>query len=88
MGEQWPSKRRSERSRSEQSSHHIGLTDGITLALGHVSMRVPGEPDRFIVKGRGYAVDVLPVVRGEDMIVCDLDGAMVEGRQGACRASR
>jgi ribulose-5-phosphate 4-epimerase/fuculose-1-phosphate aldolase len=62
--------------------HHIGLTDGITLALGHVSMRVPGEPDRFIVKGRGYAVDVLPVVRGEDMIVCDLDGAMVEGPPG------
>ena len=45
-------------------------------------MRVPDEPDRFIVKGRGYAVDVLPVVRGEDMIVCDLDGAMVEGPPG------
>src|SRR5487761_1892415 len=61
---------------------HIGLADGITLSLGHVSLRVPDNPDRFIVKGRGYAVDALPAMKAADMIVCDLDGNMVEGPPG------
>jgi ribulose-5-phosphate 4-epimerase/fuculose-1-phosphate aldolase len=60
----------------------IGLADGITLSLGHVSLRVPDDPDRFIVKGRGYAVDALPAMKASDMIVCDLDGNMVEGPPG------
>jgi ribulose-5-phosphate 4-epimerase/fuculose-1-phosphate aldolase len=61
---------------------HIGLADGITLSLGHVSLRVPGHPDRFIVKGRGYAVDALPAMKAADMIVCDLDGNKIEGPPG------
>ena len=61
---------------------HIGLAEGITLSLGHVSLRVPDHPDRFIVKGRGYAVDALPAMKADDMIVCDLDGNMIEGPPG------
>jgi ribulose-5-phosphate 4-epimerase/fuculose-1-phosphate aldolase len=62
---------------------HIGLADGITLSLGHVSMRVPDDPELFIVKGRGYEVDALPAMKAADMIVCDLDGNKVEGPPGA-----
>lgn len=61
---------------------HIGLAEGVTLTLGHVSLRVPEHPDRFIVKGRGYAIDALPAVTASDMIVCDLDGNMIEGPPG------
>ena len=32
---------------------HMGLATGVTAALGHVSMRVPNQPDKFVVKGRG-----------------------------------
>ncbi|HVA08608.1 MAG TPA: class II aldolase/adducin family protein [Acidimicrobiales bacterium] len=60
----------------------IGLADGITLSLGHVSLRVPNNPDRFIVKGRGYDVDALPAMKASDMIVCDMDGNMIEGPPG------
>ena len=37
-------------------------------------MRIPGEPDKFLVKGRGYKMDALPAMRPEEMILCDLDG--------------
>ena len=29
----------------------FGLAAGVRASLGHVSLRVPGEPDRFVVKG-------------------------------------
>jgi ribulose-5-phosphate 4-epimerase/fuculose-1-phosphate aldolase len=61
---------------------HIGLADGVTLSLGHVSMRVPDDEDRFVVKGRGYEVDALAAMTTDDMVVCDLDGAKVDGRHG------
>lgn len=60
-----------------------GLATGVTASLGHASMRVPGAAERFVVKGRGYALDVLSHVRPEDMILCDLDGRMVDGPPGA-----
>jgi len=56
-----------------------GLASGVTAALGHVSMRVPNEPDRFVVKGRGYAIDALEEMQYYDMIVCDLEGYKVDG---------
>jgi ribulose-5-phosphate 4-epimerase/fuculose-1-phosphate aldolase len=37
----------------------FGLATGVRASLGHVSMRVPGDPHLFVVKGRGYRVDVL-----------------------------
>jgi L-fuculose-phosphate aldolase len=60
-----------------------GLASGALASLGHVSMRVPGEPDKFVVKGRGLAFDVLGAVRDEDMVVCDLNGFLIEGPKGA-----
>ena len=41
----------------------VGLASGVTAALGHASMRVPSQPDRFVVKGRQYALDALAVMR-------------------------
>lgn len=60
-----------------------GLATGFRASLGHTSMRVPSDPDKFIVKGRGYAVDSLHSVRPEDMIVCDLNGDFVDGPVGS-----
>jgi len=61
----------------------VGLATGILASLGHASLRVPGSPDRFIVKGRGYKMDALAAMQPEDMIVCDLEGYKVEGPAGA-----
>lgn len=62
--------------------HHTGLATGVTASLGHASLRVPGE-DLFIVKGRGYKMDLLSHMRPEDMVVCDLDGNFVDGPPGS-----
>ena len=61
----------------------VGLSNGITASLGHISMRVPENPNHFIVKGRGYEIDALPRIEPEDMVVCDLEGYRVEARPGA-----
>jgi len=60
-----------------------GLASGVLAANGHASMRVPEAPDRFVVKGRGYEIDALARMRPEDMVVCDLEGNLVEGPPGA-----
>lgn len=60
----------------------LGLATGVLASLGHTSMRVPGHPELFIVKGRGYEVDALAAIRPEEMIVCDLEGFKVEGPPG------
>ena len=57
----------------------LGLASGVTASLGHVSMRVPNQPDRFVVKGRGYEIDALEEMQYYDMIVCDLEGYKVDG---------
>ena len=57
----------------------VGLAAGVRASLGHVSMRVPGDPNLFVVKGRGYRMDVLSRMRPEDMVVCDLEGNWVDG---------
>ena len=44
----------------------VGLAVGIRSALGHASLRVPSNPDQFVVKGRQYAVDSLATMRPED----------------------
>lgn len=61
----------------------LGLASGVLVSLGHVSMRMPSDPSLFVVKGRGYALDALPRMKPEDMVVCDLDGSLVEGPKGA-----
>ena len=60
----------------------LGLATHTLASLGHVSMRVPNQPDQFVVKGRGYQVDALARVKPEDMIVVDLDGNMIDGKPG------
>jgi len=60
-----------------------GLATGVTASRGHASLRIPGQPDRFVVKGRGYRLDALSAMRAEDMVTCDLDGNFVDGPKGA-----
>src|SRR5512145_3412746 len=56
-----------------------GLAAGVRASLGHVSRRLPEDPNRFVVKGRGYRMDVLSRMRPEDMVVCDLEGNWLDG---------
>ncbi|MCH8847548.1 MAG: class II aldolase/adducin family protein [Chloroflexi bacterium] len=56
-----------------------GLATGVTAGLGHVSMRVPNEPDKFVVKGRGYEIDSLAEMQYDDMILCDMEGYKIDG---------
>lgn len=60
----------------------LGLATGVLASLGHASLRVPSDPGRFVVKGRGYAIDALARMRPEDMVVCDLEGYKVAGPEG------
>jgi ribulose-5-phosphate 4-epimerase/fuculose-1-phosphate aldolase len=57
----------------------LGLASGMNNSVGHASMRVPEDPGKFIVKGRGYEMDVVGLMRPEDLVVCDLEGNKVEG---------
>jgi ribulose-5-phosphate 4-epimerase/fuculose-1-phosphate aldolase len=59
-----------------------GLSSGAVAGHGHASMRVPDAPDRFVVKGRGAAIDVLARSRPEEMVVCDSEGYTVEALPG------
>ncbi|PZC48774.1 MAG: L-fuculose-phosphate aldolase [Chloroflexi bacterium] len=60
----------------------VGLATGILTSMGHASIRVPNQPDQFVVKGRGYEVDSLAVMQPEDMVVCNMNGSKVEGPKG------
>ncbi len=57
----------------------FGLAAGVRASLGHVSVRIPGEPDKFVVKGRGYRLDALNRMRPEDLVVCNLEGELIDG---------
>jgi ribulose-5-phosphate 4-epimerase/fuculose-1-phosphate aldolase len=65
----------------------VGLAAGVRASLGHVSLRLPDDPKRFVVKGRGYRIDVLSRMRPEDMVVCDLDGNWLDGPPYALQCS-
>jgi L-ribulose-5-phosphate 4-epimerase len=60
----------------------IGLATGMTNSVGHVSQRVPDDPNLFIVKGRGYKMDVVGLMTPDDMVVVDLEGNKVDGPEG------
>jgi L-fuculose-phosphate aldolase len=64
-----------------------GLAAGVRASMGHVSLRDPDRPDWFVVKGRGYAIDVLARMRPENMVVCDLDGYLIEGPAGVLQCN-
>ena len=61
----------------------VGLATGFRASLGHASMRLPNDPDKFVVKGRGYAVDALHSMKPQDMIVVDIEGYKVDGPVGS-----
>jgi L-fuculose-phosphate aldolase len=60
----------------------VGLATGVLASLGHASLRLPSEPDKFVTKGRGYPNDALIRMRPEDMVVCDMEGYKVGGPPG------
>ena len=64
-----------------------GLASGVRASMGHVSLRDPSDPNRFIVKGRGYAIDVLSRMRPENMILCDLNGYLIDGPPGVLQCN-
>jgi ribulose-5-phosphate 4-epimerase/fuculose-1-phosphate aldolase len=58
--------------------YHLGLAD----YMGHCSARVPGT-DRIVIKPRhSIAVHGMGTVSPERMIVIDMDGKLVEGKEG------
>jgi ribulose-5-phosphate 4-epimerase/fuculose-1-phosphate aldolase len=61
----------------------MGLADGPLASLGHASMRVPSNPDTFVVKGRGYEIDALAAIKPEHMVLCDADGNLLDGPPGS-----
>ncbi len=56
--------------------YEMGLADGLTIERGHASMRLPSQPDRFVIKGLGPA---LSLVGEDDLLVCDLEGFKTDG---------
>lgn len=64
-----------------------GLAAGIRSSMGHVSLRDPSDPTRFVVKGRGYPIDVIGRMRPEYMVVCDLDGRLLDGPPGVVQCN-
>ncbi len=54
----------------------MGLADGPTVERGHASMRLPGQPDRFVIKGLGPALSLL---EEDHLVICDLEGFKVGG---------
>ena len=44
---------------ANRALHEVGLASGPMASKGHISMRVPDDQNRFVVKGRGYDEDAL-----------------------------
>jgi ribulose-5-phosphate 4-epimerase/fuculose-1-phosphate aldolase len=59
----------------------FGLVQGIALAAGHCSARVPNT-NWFICKGRGYKVDSLAKMSADNMVIYDLDCNILEAPPG------
>jgi L-fuculose-phosphate aldolase len=60
----------------------FGLASELTASVGHASMRVPEAPDSFLIKGRGYELDILSELGPDDMVLCDLEGNKLEAPDG------
>ena len=54
----------------------MGLADSSTIERGHVSFRVPSQPDRFVIKALGPA---LSMTHKEHMVIVDTNGFKVGG---------
>jgi L-fuculose-phosphate aldolase len=62
-----------------QSCRIIGKMNMTREPAGHVSYRIPGT-DHILVKARGAGEAALSYVTEDDLIICDMDGKKVEGR--------
>jgi ribulose-5-phosphate 4-epimerase/fuculose-1-phosphate aldolase len=60
----------------------FGLASELTASVGHASLRVPEAPDSFLIKGRGYELDILSELGPEDMVLCDLEGNKLDAPDG------
>lgn len=56
--------------------YEMGLADSSTIERGHVSLRLPDDPGRFIVKALGPA---LSQTYADHMVVVDMDGCKAGG---------
>jgi ribulose-5-phosphate 4-epimerase/fuculose-1-phosphate aldolase len=57
--------------------------EGVTRGpVGHVSVRVPGEPGQFLIKARGVEEEGLEFCSAADVIRIDAAGRKLDGRQG------
>lgn len=56
-----------------------GVTRG---SFGHVSVRIPGEKDKFLIKSKGPEETALEFATPRDIITIDEEGAVVEAPQG------
>lgn len=54
----------------------MGLATGPTAERGHVSLRLPDDPGKFLIKGLGPA---LSQTKADHMVVCDMEGFKVSG---------
>ncbi len=54
----------------------MGLADSSTIERGHVSVRLPDDPGRFVIKALGPA---LSQTRAGDMVVVDVNGYKAGG---------
>src|SRR5262245_10068615 len=63
-----------------QSCRIIGKMDMTREPAGHVSWRIPGT-DRVHIKGRGPGEAALRYTTPDDLMIVDMDGKRVEGRE-------
>ena len=62
-----------------QSCRIIGKMDMTREPAGHVSYRIPGT-DYILIKARGAGEAALRYVTPDDLIICDMDGKKIDGR--------
>ena len=55
---------------------HTGLVGGVSAALGHVSYRIPDDPEHFVIKGLWKP---LAQAGAGDMLVVDMNGFKTDG---------
>src|SRR5262245_29493875 len=63
-----------------QSCRIMGKEDMTREPAGHVSARIPGT-DHIVIKGRGEGEVALRYTTPDDLVICDLDGKKVDGRE-------
>ncbi len=54
----------------------LGLADGPTIERGHVSFRIPDEPDKMLIKALGPA---LSMTNSDDLVTVNMGGFKVGG---------